>query len=57
MPNPGTRRQQRVDENAVAAALDLTPADLARFDEPAPRGAWAGDRDSFAAHGITRTPA
>lgn len=57
VPIPGTRRQQRVDENAAAAALDLTPADLARLDAIAPRGAWAGDRESFAAHGITRTPA
>jgi aryl-alcohol dehydrogenase-like predicted oxidoreductase len=55
VPIPGTRRQQRVEENAAAASLELSAADLARLDQVAPRAAWAGDRQSFAAHGTVRT--
>ena len=57
MPIPGTRRQQRLEQNTAAAAVELSPADLARLDDIAPRRAWAGDRQSFAAHGITRASA
>jgi len=55
VPIPGTRRQQRVEENAAAASLELSVADLARLDQVAPRSAWAGNRQSFAAHGTVRT--
>jgi len=55
VPIPGTRRQQRVEENAAAASLELSAADLARLDQVAPRSAWAGNRQSFAAHGTVRT--
>jgi aryl-alcohol dehydrogenase-like predicted oxidoreductase len=55
VPVPGTRRPERLAENAAAAGLRLTPADLARLEAAAPRAAWAGDRQSFAAHGTTRT--
>ena len=54
-PIPGTKRATRVEENAAAADVDLTPADLARLEAVAPRDAWAGDRHSFAAHRTTRT--
>lgn len=33
VPIPGTRRRQRVDENAAAAEIELTAAELARLDE------------------------
>lgn len=56
VPIPGTRRATRLAENAAAAELELTAADLDRIEAAAPRGAWSGDRQSFAAHGTSRTP-
>ncbi len=53
VPIPGTKRAKRVEENAAAADLDLTPADLARLEVLAPRSAWAGDRH----HHTIRRPA
>ncbi|HEU5416846.1 MAG TPA: hypothetical protein VFV41_04065 [Streptosporangiaceae bacterium] len=55
MPIPGTRRPGRLAENAAAADVCLTAADLAGLEAVAPRAAWGGDRRSFAAHGTTRT--
>lgn len=57
VPIPGTRRPERVAENAAAASLRLTPAALARLQAAAPRGAWSGDRVSFAVPTTTRRPA
>jgi aryl-alcohol dehydrogenase-like predicted oxidoreductase len=37
-PIPGTRRPERVDENAAAASVELGPEILARIDELAPPG-------------------
>ncbi len=31
-------------ENVAAAAMELSPSDLARLEEAVPRGAVAGDR-------------
>jgi len=55
VPIPGTRSRARVAENAVAAAVELSPADLAALARSAPREAWQGDRRSFAAYGTART--
>jgi aryl-alcohol dehydrogenase-like predicted oxidoreductase len=55
VPIPGTRSPQRVEENASAAAIELSAVDLARLEQVTPRSAWSGDRQSFAAHGTTRT--
>jgi aryl-alcohol dehydrogenase-like predicted oxidoreductase len=55
VPIPGTRNRGRVVENAAAAGIVLSPADLAGLEAAAPRAAWSGDRRSFAAHGTTRT--
>jgi aryl-alcohol dehydrogenase-like predicted oxidoreductase len=41
---PGTRSQERLAQNAAAADLELTAAELARLDELAPIGAAAGER-------------
>jgi aryl-alcohol dehydrogenase-like predicted oxidoreductase len=41
---PGTRKAHRLDENAAAADLELTDADVARLDEVMPVGATAGLR-------------
>jgi len=57
VPIPGTRSQLRVAENAAAADLGLSGADLDQLEHIAPRTAWAGDRFSFAAAHTTRTPA
>jgi aryl-alcohol dehydrogenase-like predicted oxidoreductase len=57
VPIPGTRRPERLAENAAAADIELSAADIERLEAVAPRAAWAGDRQSFAAHGVTRTPA
>jgi aryl-alcohol dehydrogenase-like predicted oxidoreductase len=43
---PGTRSTQRLEENAAAADLTLTPAELASIDKAFPRGVAAGDRYS-----------
>ena len=44
VPIPGTRHRARLEENAAAAGVALTPADLARLDAAAPPGAAAGAR-------------
>jgi aryl-alcohol dehydrogenase-like predicted oxidoreductase len=44
VPIPGTRRRDRLEENAAAAAVTLTPSDLAHLEEAAPPGAAAGTR-------------
>lgn len=44
VPIPGTRRRGRLEENVGAAAVTLSPADLARLDEVAPVGVAAGTR-------------
>ena len=41
---PGTTRADHLAENAAAAAVELTPRDLERIAEVAPRGAAAGER-------------
>ena len=48
VPLPGSRNPDRVAENAAAANIKLTDADLRRIEEAAPYGGWAGDRTSFA---------
>jgi len=55
VPIPGTRNHARVTENAAAAGIALSAAELAALEAAAPRAAWTGDRRSFAAHGTTRT--
>jgi aryl-alcohol dehydrogenase-like predicted oxidoreductase len=52
---PGTRHRQRIEENAAAAGIQLSAADLDRIEQIAPRHAWAGDRQSFAARQTART--
>jgi aryl-alcohol dehydrogenase-like predicted oxidoreductase len=44
VPIPGTRRLERLEENAAAAALRLTPADLEAVEEAAGRIAVSGAR-------------
>ena len=44
VPIPGTKRRAYLEENAAAGRVRLGPADLARIDEVAPKGAAAGER-------------
>jgi aryl-alcohol dehydrogenase-like predicted oxidoreductase len=44
VPIPGTKRRKYLEENVNALRVQLTPDDLARIDEVAPRGAAAGQR-------------
>jgi aryl-alcohol dehydrogenase-like predicted oxidoreductase len=41
---PGTRSEKRLEENAAAADIELSPDELRRIDEAFPRGVAAGDR-------------
>lgn len=44
VPIPGTRRLERLEENAAAVEVSLSPAELAELDRIAPLGAAAGAR-------------
>lgn len=44
VPIPGTKRRKYLEENLVAAELVLTPEDLQRLDEVAPKNSAVGDR-------------
>ena len=50
VPIPGTKRRRYLEENMGALNVRLTPADLSRIHEVAPRGVTAGDR--YAAEGM-----
>jgi aryl-alcohol dehydrogenase-like predicted oxidoreductase len=52
---PGSRRTQRLLENAAAATIELPPETLRRIDAVAGRDRWAGDRQSFAAVNTSRS--
>ncbi len=44
IPIPGTKRRTYLEQNVAAAAIVLSPADLARIEEASPKGAAVGDR-------------
>ncbi len=44
VPIPGTKRRKYLEENAAALAVEITPADLKRIDEVAPKDVAAGMR-------------
>ena len=44
VPIPGTKRAERVEENAAAVGVALSAAEVARLDAAVPRGAVAGAR-------------
>jgi len=44
VPIPGTKRRRYLEDNLGALVIQLTPEELARIDDIAPRGAAAGDR-------------
>ena len=49
VPIPGTKRRKHLEENLGALDVTLTPDDLARIDEAAPKDAAAGGRYTEAA--------
>ena len=44
VPIPGTKRREYLEQNAKAVEIKLTPEELRRIDEVAPKGVTAGDR-------------
>ena len=44
VPIPGTKRRTYLEENLAAASIQLTPSELERLNEAAPRGVTAGAR-------------
>ncbi len=52
VPIPGTKHVRYLEENAAAADLALSPADLARIEEAVPKGSVAGDRYGPAARAL-----
>jgi aryl-alcohol dehydrogenase-like predicted oxidoreductase len=44
VPIPGTKQRRYLDENLRSLEIELSPADLERIEEVAPKGAAAGDR-------------
>ena len=44
VPIPGTKRLAYLEENVAAVSVALSPEDLARIDEAAPKGAAVGQR-------------
>ena len=44
VPIPGTTRKAHLEENIAALQLKLSPQDLARINEVAPKGVTAGER-------------
>ena len=44
VPIPGTKRRSYLEDNAGAADVKLTPEDLRRIDEIAPKDAAVGAR-------------
>jgi aryl-alcohol dehydrogenase-like predicted oxidoreductase len=44
VPIPGTRSRARLEENAAAVDITLTPNELAALDALAPQGVAAGER-------------
>jgi len=51
VPIPGTKRRKYLEENVAALEVRLTPDDLARIEEVAPKGVAAGERYAAAAMG------
>jgi aryl-alcohol dehydrogenase-like predicted oxidoreductase len=44
VPIPGTKRRRYLEENLVAAEVELTPAEIDELDSIMPKGAAAGER-------------
>jgi len=56
VPIPGTKRRPYLEENVGAAAVELTPEDLARLDAIAPPGVAVGGRYADSAYASGDSP-
>jgi aryl-alcohol dehydrogenase-like predicted oxidoreductase len=56
VPIPGTKRRSYLEENVGAAAIELTPEDLARLDTIAPPGVAVGGRYANTAYAYGDSP-
>jgi len=56
VPIPGTKRRTYLEENVAAAAVELTPDDLARLDAIAPPGVAVGGRYANTAYAYGDSP-
>jgi aryl-alcohol dehydrogenase-like predicted oxidoreductase len=56
VPIPGTKRRSYLEENVGAAAVELSPEDLARLDAIAPPGVAVGGRYANAAYAYGDSP-
>jgi aryl-alcohol dehydrogenase-like predicted oxidoreductase len=56
VPIPGTKRRSYLEENVAAAAVELTPDDLARLDDIAPPGVAVGGRYPNSAYAYGDSP-
>jgi aryl-alcohol dehydrogenase-like predicted oxidoreductase len=53
VPIPGTKHPDRVSENAAAARVTLTPERAGELERLLSRGAWIGERETFAPYTTT----
>ncbi|TBY53446.1 aldo/keto reductase, partial [Rhizobium leguminosarum bv. viciae] len=53
VPIPGARKLHHLEQNAAAADIVLSPAELARLEEVIPAGQVAGERYSDASLAMT----
>jgi aryl-alcohol dehydrogenase-like predicted oxidoreductase len=44
VPIPGTKQRRYLEQNAAALEVELTPSDLEKIEEVAPKGIAAGER-------------
>jgi aryl-alcohol dehydrogenase-like predicted oxidoreductase len=56
VPIPGTKRRSYLEENVAAAAVELSPDDLARLDAIAPPGVAVGGRYANAGYAYGDSP-
>jgi aryl-alcohol dehydrogenase-like predicted oxidoreductase len=56
VPIPGTKRRSYLEENVGAAAVELSPEDIARLDAIAPPGVAVGGRYANAAYAYGDSP-
>ena len=55
VPIPGTKQRAKLEQNAKACAVSLSPADIQRLEAVAPKGAWSGTRYATVGQGTYGT--
>jgi aryl-alcohol dehydrogenase-like predicted oxidoreductase len=54
VPIAGTKHPDRAAENAAASHIELTPTQIQQLEALIPRGAWSGQRETFASYTASR---